>query len=333
MMRPSLMTHDRCLPPCKHADIGDRVCIQHDQVCEFAGRKLADLAFEPHRIGIGPGRRHDRLHRRIAAVFHEDLDLLGVQLTVAGELVVARVGADQEPDAELARLVHQLAQEIEVLLHAVDVELHLIGADLVAEFDHLGEERRGRQDRHAGLGHRFEIAVGREIGVHDPVDASLGGGTRRTRATRVDRDLQVAPMRLADHRRDLVLGDHLRVTAAAVRHLDEIDAVLVLTAHLGDHRIGRVAEDADRMLRRAFPGRLVVLDAAIGDHHAARDEHARAVHQAELDGVAHADVGEPGAARNRDTGDARAQHLLRHARRFKRGEFRPGVCPCLCLRP
>jgi hypothetical protein len=78
-----------------------------------------------------------------------------VQFAVAGEFVVACVGADQEPDTELARLVHQLAQKIEVLLHAVDVELHLIGADLVAEVHHFVEKRRGRQDRHARLRHGF----------------------------------------------------------------------------------------------------------------------------------------------------------------------------------
>ena len=113
------------------------------------------------------------------------------------------------------------------------------------------------------------------------------------------------------------------LAGAAVRHLDEVDAVLALPAHLGDHLVGGVAELADRMVGRALPRRLVVLDAAIGDDHAAGDEHARPFHQAEPDGVAHADVGEPGAARHRDAGDARAQHLLHAAGRFERGEFRP----------
>jgi hypothetical protein len=86
---------------------------------------------------------------------NEDLQLLGVQLAVAGERVVAGVGADEELDAELARLVHQLAEQIEVALHAGDVELHLLGADLAAELDHLSQEGGGRDDRHAGFGHGF----------------------------------------------------------------------------------------------------------------------------------------------------------------------------------
>src|ERR1051326_7126214 len=77
------------------------------------------------------------------------------------------------------------------------------------------------------------------------------------------------------------------------------------------------------MIGRAFPRRLVVLDAAIGDDHAAGDVQARPVHEAELDGVAHADVGEPGAARYREAGDARAQHFLHAARGLQRREFRP----------
>src|SRR5262249_7136538 len=116
---------------------------------------------------------------------------------------------------------------------------------------------------------------------------------------------------------------HLRFAGAAVRHLDEVDAVLALAAHLGDHLVGGVAELADRVVGRAFPRRLVVLDAAVGHDHAAGDVHAGPLHQAELDGVADADVGEPGAARHRDAGHARAQHLLHAARRLERGEFRP----------
>ena len=42
------------------------------------------------------------------------------------------------------------------------------------------------------------------------------------------RDAQIAPVRLADHGGDLVLGEHLQFAGAAVRHLDEVDAVLAL---------------------------------------------------------------------------------------------------------
>src|SRR5262249_11091769 len=149
----------------------------------------------------------------------------------------------------------------------------------------------------------------------DPVDAGLGGGARRAGAARMNADAQLAPVRLAHHRGDLLAREHLRFAGAAVRHLDEVDAVLALPAYLGDHLVGRVAELADRMIWRSLPPRLVVLDAAVGDDHAAGDEHARALHQAQLDGIANADVGEPGAARHRDAGDAGAQHRLHIARR------------------
>src|SRR5262249_36139926 len=57
----------------------------------------------------------------------------------------------------------------------------------------------------------------------------------------------------------------------------------------------------------------------------------RPLHQPELDGIAHADVGEPGAARHRDAGDAGAQHLLHAARGLQRGEFRPRGALALAL--
>ena len=187
-----------------------------------------------------------------------------------------------------------------------------------------GKEGGGRQDRHAGLGDSIEIAIGGEIGMHDPIDAGFRGGARRAGAAGVDGDFQVAAVRFADHGGDFLLGQHLRFAGPAVGHLDEVDAVLALPAHFRDHLVPGVAQFADRMIGRAFPGRLVVLDAAIGHDHAAGDEHARAFHQAELDRIAHADIGEPGAAGHRNAGDAGAQHLLRAAGGFQRGEFRPG---------
>src|SRR5262249_24800377 len=117
----------------------------------------------------------------------------------------------------------------------------------------------------------------------------------------------------------------------AVRHLDEVDAVFALPADLGDHLVRGVAELADGVIGRSLPRRLVVLDAAVGDDHAAGDIHARPFHQAELDGIAHADIGEPGAARDRDAGNAGAQHLLHAARGFQRREFRPRRAAALAL--
>src|SRR5581483_6691678 len=307
----------------QHGDVGERIAVEHDEIGELAGCKFADLAFEPDRVGIVVRRRLDRLERRVAAVFDENLQLLGVHLAVAHESVVAGISADQKFYAELARLVHQLAKEIEVPLHAIDVELHLLAADFLAELDHHGEEGRSGDDRHAGLGDGLEIAVAGEIGVNDPVDAGFGGGVGRAGAARMNADAQVAAMRFGDHGGDLFTRQHLRFAGAAVRHLDEVDAVLALPAHLGDHLGGGVAQFADRMVGRAFPRRLVILDAPIGHDHAAGDEHARPLHQAELYGVAHADIGEPGAARHRNSGDAGAQHFLYAARGLERGKFRP----------
>src|SRR5262249_9918194 len=281
------------------------------------------LATEADGVGVVAGRRDDRLHRRVAAVLDEDLEFLGVQLAIGRERIVAGVGADQQLDAELARLVHQLAKQVEVSFHAIDVELHLLGFDRLAELDHDRQEGGSGNDRHAALGDRFEVAVGGEIGMNDPVDAGLGGGAGGPGTARMNADAQVAPVRLAHHGCDLVFRQHLRLAGAAVRHLDEVDAVFALPADLGDHLVRGVAEPAHGVIGRSLPRRLIVLDAAVGDDHAARDVHARPLHQAELDGIAHADIGEPGAARHRDAGDTGAQHLLHAASGLERGEFRP----------
>ena len=137
--------------------------------------------------------------------------------------------------------------------HAIDIELHLLGSDRLAELDHDRQERCGGNDRHAALGHRFEIAVGGEIGMNDPVDAGLGGGAGRAGATRMNADTQVAPVRLAHHGCNLVFRQHLRLAGTAVRHLDEVDAVFALPPNLGDHLVRGVAELADGVIGRSFP--------------------------------------------------------------------------------
>jgi len=137
--------------------------------------------------------------------------------------------------------------------HAIDIELHLLGSDRLAELDHDRQERCGGNDRHAAIGHRFEIAVGGEIGMNDPVDAGLGGGAGRAGATRMNADTQVAPVRLAHHGCNLVFCQHLRLARAAVRHLDEVDAMFALPPDLGDHLVRGVAELADGVIGRSFP--------------------------------------------------------------------------------
>src|ERR1700730_6187109 len=111
-------------------DIRDRVFVPHGDVGELSRHHLSDLAVEADGQGVVASRRDDRLHRRVAAVLHENLQLLGVQFAMPRERIVAGVGTDQEFDAELARLVHQLAEQIVMALHAVEIELHLFGADL-----------------------------------------------------------------------------------------------------------------------------------------------------------------------------------------------------------
>src|SRR3984957_744935 len=92
-------------------DVGDRVLVPNGDVGKLPRGDLSDLAVEADRHGVVARCRDDRFHRRVAAVLDEDFELLGVQFAVAGERIVAGVGADQKPDAELARLVHQLAEQ------------------------------------------------------------------------------------------------------------------------------------------------------------------------------------------------------------------------------
>src|SRR5262249_48087287 len=138
----------------EHSDVGDRVLVEHDEVSELAGSELTELTLQADGISVMAGPRDDRLHGRVAAILDEDLELLGVQIAMRRERIVAGIGPDQELDAELARLVHQLAKEIEVPLHATDVELHLLGGDLLAELDPDGPECGGRSARPGRPGHR-----------------------------------------------------------------------------------------------------------------------------------------------------------------------------------
>src|ERR1700675_1799993 len=115
----------------QNGDVGDRVFVPHGDIGELSCRHLADLAVGADRKGVVAGRRDDRFHRRIAAVLDEDFQFLGVQLAVPRERIIASIGADQKLDAELARLVHQLAEQIVMPLHAVEIELYLLGADLL----------------------------------------------------------------------------------------------------------------------------------------------------------------------------------------------------------
>ena len=99
--------------------------------------------------------------------------------------------------------------------------------------------------------------------------------------------------------------------------------MFALPSDLGDHLVRGVAKLADGVIGCSLPRWLIILDAAIAHDHAAGDVHARAGHEPEFNGVTHANVSEPRAARDRDAGDAGAQHLLHVACRLERGEFRP----------
>src|SRR5262245_13469272 len=52
---------------------------------------------------------------------------------------------------------------------------------------------------------------------------------------------------------NLVFRQHLRLARAAVRHLDEVDAVFALPPDLGDHLVRGVAELADGVIGRSLP--------------------------------------------------------------------------------
>src|SRR3984893_6225007 len=97
-------------------DIRDRVFVPHGDVGELSRHHLPDLAIEADRKRSAAGCRDDRFHRRVAAMLDENFQLLGVQLAVSRERIVAGVGADQKLDAELARLVHQFAEQVVVPL-------------------------------------------------------------------------------------------------------------------------------------------------------------------------------------------------------------------------
>src|SRR6202043_1874341 len=107
------------------------------------GREFAHLPFEANRISVISRGRDDRVERRLAAVLHEDFQLLRVQLTMRHKRVVAGIGPDEQLDAQLARLVHELAEKIKVPLHSIDVELHMFSADSFPKLHRHREECTG----------------------------------------------------------------------------------------------------------------------------------------------------------------------------------------------
>ncbi len=59
----------------QHANVGDRILFHDDDVRELSGQDLSHLPFETDRKGTVPRARDDRLHRGIATVIDEDLQL------------------------------------------------------------------------------------------------------------------------------------------------------------------------------------------------------------------------------------------------------------------
>src|SRR5262249_27427724 len=68
------------LPPRRRGGARGGAGAEPDRGGGPAGRKPPDLALEADGVGVVAGRRHDRRHRGIAAVFDEDFELLRVQL-------------------------------------------------------------------------------------------------------------------------------------------------------------------------------------------------------------------------------------------------------------
>src|SRR6185312_9866454 len=97
----------------EHGDVGDRIALEHDDIGKLARLQFTDLALEADGEGIALGGDRDRLERREARIFHQDLQLLRVQRAPGHKAVVAAVGAAEQPDAELFGALHQADDIIE----------------------------------------------------------------------------------------------------------------------------------------------------------------------------------------------------------------------------
>ena len=121
----------------------------------------------------------------------------------------------------------------------------------------------------------------------------------------------------------LVIGESLVLAVGAVRQLDQVNAVFYLGADLGEHVRQPVRSLADRAVRVAHRGRVVVDKPVGGGDVSARGEHLWPGHQAGTDAVAQRNPDVVTAPRLRDRGHARPEHPAR----VRGGNEGPGLDP------
>ena len=233
---------------------------------------------------------------------------MGVQFAVGHNRRVAAVGAAQHFDAQAAGGGQYLHRAFGVA--ADEVQFIVAAAPLLAHSERLEQESHRRHYPRPGLGYGVQIALGGEVGVHDPVHPGLRGGFGGAGAPGVNGDAGVAAVRLVHYRRHFLLGNGLGIAPSAVGQLDEIHAVLGLAAHFGDHIRHAVGEHAEGMLRRADPRWFVIADAAVGYDEPSGSVDARPLYQPGVDGVAQPYFDKPGAAGDGQAGNAGAQYRL-----------------------
>ena len=251
---PTVLYNDGDLPwTLQDRDVGDWITAPDNNVGELTGRDHPDLAAQVDHARVAAGIGQNRLHRRHADFRDEQFRFLAVPSAVGESGGVARVTAAQYRDAAGACAADHLKADVQLRPKAI---AHPAGETPRRSAVLDPDPRRGqdRRDRDPGLGDDIEVALGREIAVVDQIDSGLGGGAGRSRAARVDRDLDVVPVGLVDDGGDLVIGDGLRVAPGGIGDLDQVDPAFALPAGLADELVTRIAQDARRIGRGSFRG-------------------------------------------------------------------------------
>src|SRR5215208_7018828 len=122
------------------ADVGERICVEHEQIGVLTGGNRTELLLYVRRLGGATRRRDQRLHRREARLHHLfELDMLEVTLPLA--LIGAGIRAECDGDTGIRECLEILAALLERRLRALRglilLDLLLVGRilqlrDLVA---------------------------------------------------------------------------------------------------------------------------------------------------------------------------------------------------------
>ena len=274
----------------------------------------ADLAVQPERDAAGLRGGMDRFEGRETEVAHENLHLPVVPMAV-GNHGKARLASAQDGHAGGVRALNRFDAVDNLALE--DVDQRLVGAELVAEIDHVGLERQRRRNRDLALDHGFQRPLVHAGRVEDEVESGLGGAPSGVRSATVAHDRGAEIVRgIADQREFVVRPDaeftpmRLSRHDAGHMHLDPVRADLDLPADLLDDIV--LAVDHLVVARHA----LVVDEPPRSPAHA-RDERVRAagdartLHHAGVDRVAHVDHALVDRIRVEHAGDAGAQEFSR----------------------